>query len=80
MVFDLPPFPQSAVFTFRGNPVHPRVFDADRMSQEAIGAAIEVHHILGPGLMESIYEKCLRQELERRGITVVTQEHVRIEY
>jgi len=53
---------------------------ADRLSREAIGAAIEVHRILGPGLLESIYEKCLLREFELRGIPVVNQRHVRIEY
>jgi GxxExxY protein len=36
---------------------------ADALSREAIGAAIEVHRIKGPGLIESIYEKCLMREL-----------------
>jgi GxxExxY protein len=60
--------------------MHPRFLDADRLSREVIGAAIEVHRILGPGLLESIYEKCLLQEFELRGIPVVVQEHVSIEY
>ena len=60
--------------------MHPRFLDADRLSREAIGAAIEVHRILGPGLLESIYQKCLLQEFELRGIPVVAQEHVSIEY
>ena len=60
--------------------MHPRFLEADQMSREAIGAAIEVHRILGPGLLESIYEKCLRREFELRGIPVVTQENVSIEY
>ena len=60
--------------------MHPRFLDADRMSREAIGAAVEVHRILGPGLLESIYEKCLLREFELPGIQVATQEHVGIEY
>ena len=60
--------------------MHPRFEKADRLSREAIGAAIEVHRILGPGLLESIYEKCLLRELELRGIPVLNQEEVRIEY
>ncbi|HJT32713.1 MAG TPA: GxxExxY protein [Pirellulales bacterium] len=50
------------------------------MSRDAIGAAIEVHRILGPGLLESIYEKCLQREFELRGIPVLNQEHVQITY
>jgi GxxExxY protein len=60
--------------------MHPRFEKADRLSHEVIGAAIEVHRILGPGLLESIYEKCLLRELELRGIPVLIQEEVRIEY
>lgn len=50
------------------------------MSREAIGAAIEVHRVLGPGLLESIYERCLLHEFDLRGIPVLNQSHVRIEY
>ena len=60
--------------------MHPRFLHADRLSREAIGAAIEVHRILGPGFLESLYEKCLLQEFELRGIPVVAQQHVSIEY
>ena len=60
--------------------MHPKFAQADRLSGIAIGAAIEVHRILGPGLLESIYEKCLIREFELRGIPVLTQEMVEIEY
>lgn len=60
--------------------MHPTFGKADRLSREAIGAAIEVHRVLGPGLLESIYEKCMLREFELRGIPVVNQKHVRIEY
>jgi len=40
---------------------------------EILNAAIEVHRILGPGLLESIYEKCLKFELESRGFDVKSQ-------
>ena len=53
---------------------------ANEGSGEAIGAAIEVHRILGPGLLESIYEKCLLHELELRGMSAVRQEGVEIAY
>jgi len=39
---------------------------ADRLSREVIGAAIEVHRQQGPGLIESIYERCLLRELDLR--------------
>lgn len=38
------------------------------ISYEIIGAAIEVHRILGPGLLESSYEKALIHELHLRGL------------
>jgi len=41
---------------------------ADELSKEIIGAAIEVHRRLGPGLLESAYEECLCCELGLKGI------------
>lgn len=43
------------------------------ITREIIGAAIEVHRILGPGLLESVYELCLKQELQERGLIVSNQ-------
>lgn len=60
--------------------MHPLFKKADRLSREAIGAAIEVHRLKGAGLLESIYEKCMMQELKLRGIVAVNQSIVRIEY
>ena len=53
---------------------------ADWLSHEVIGAAIEVHRRKGPGLIESIYERCLLRELELRSISATTQRIVRVEY
>jgi GxxExxY protein len=53
---------------------------ADKLSREVIGAAVEVHRVMRPGLLERIYEKCLIRELELRGIPSVSQDRVRIEY
>jgi GxxExxY protein len=53
---------------------------ADEMSRVAIGAAVEVHRLKGPGLIESIYERCMMRELELRHIATVNQRLVRIEY
>ncbi len=60
--------------------MHPLLAKADRLSCEVIGAAIEVHRIMGPGLLESIDERCLMHELELRGIPVVNQKEVIIDY
>jgi GxxExxY protein len=43
------------------------------ITEEIIGAAIEVHKTLGPGLMESTYQKCLHHELSRQGLLVETE-------
>lgn len=45
-----------------------------------IGAAIEVHRHLGPGLLESIYEACLLLELEQRGLKVRRQVELPVTY
>ena len=45
----------------------------DWLSDKAIGAAIEVHRELGPGLLESVYELCLAQELAAQGIAFERQ-------
>ena len=60
--------------------MHPLFTKADVLTREVIGAAIEVHRIKGPGLIESIYERCLMRELELRKMIAVNQRLVRIEY
>jgi GxxExxY protein len=52
----------------------------DKISYEIIGAAIEVHKRLGPGLLESIYHKCMKIELEIRGLKFETELKVPIVY
>jgi GxxExxY protein len=60
--------------------MHPLYEKADRLSSKVIGAAIEVHRHEGPGLIESIYERCLMRELELRSIPATTQKIVRVDY
>jgi len=50
------------------------------LSHEIIGAAIEVHKFLGPGLLESAYQKCLAHELSIRGIKFKSEFPIPIEY
>jgi GxxExxY protein len=56
------------------------VDELNRLSSETIGAAIEVHRNLGPGLLESAYESCLAWELRQRGFDVENQVPVPIRY
>ncbi|MBC7852809.1 MAG: GxxExxY protein [Pirellulaceae bacterium] len=60
--------------------MHPLFSRADQLTSIVIGAAIEVHRILGPGLLESIYERCLIHELKLRGLNSVNQKVVQIRY
>ena len=52
----------------------------NEISEKIIGAAIEVHRILGPGLLESVYEEALCRELYLRGIKYKRQQNVPIPY
>ena len=54
--------------------------DINIITERIIGAAIEVHKTLGPGLMESAYEECLCREFELRGIGVERQFPLPVEY
>lgn len=54
--------------------------DVDEISKNVIGAAIEVHKSLGPGLLESVYEECLCRELELRDIKFVRQYAIPVKY
>jgi GxxExxY protein len=52
----------------------------DSLTEEIIGAAIEVHRALGPGLLESAYQECLCAELGLRDLRFVSQLVLPIEY
>jgi len=54
--------------------------DLNQLSSKVIGAAIEVHKHLGPGLLESAYEECLCHELGLRGILYERQKELPIQY
>lgn len=53
---------------------------ADQLTETIIGAAIEVHRVLGPGLLESIYEEALCIELQGRGVMVERQKELDVIY
>jgi len=52
----------------------------NQITDSIIGAAIEVHRRLGPGLLESAYETCLAAELAYRGLQVERQRPLSLEY
>ncbi len=52
----------------------------DRLSREIIGAAIEVHKTLGPGLLESAYEECLCYELKSKDLNIKRQFPLQVRY
>ncbi len=52
----------------------------NKISETIIGAAIQVHRTLGPGLLESAYESCLAYEIKKRGLIVEQQKVVPLIY
>ena len=54
--------------------------DVNRVSEVVIGACIEVHRELGPGLLESVYEEALCAELESLGVSFFRQVAVPVVY
>ena len=54
--------------------------EINQLTEAVIGAAIEVHKALGPGLLESAYEQCLCHKLTLRGITFELQRDLPVSY
>ena len=54
--------------------------NTDEITGEIVDAAMKVHTALGPGMLESVYQKCLRHELSKRALTVVSQVWVPVIY
>ncbi len=54
--------------------------EVTELSYKIIGCAIDVHKELGPGLLESVYETCLKYELESKGFNVKQQVKVPVSY
>ncbi len=46
---------------------------SNELTHQIIGAAIEVHRQIGPGLLEAIYEECLVAELKQKGLRLINQ-------
>jgi GxxExxY protein len=47
--------------------------DIEKVATQIVDASIKVHRTLGPGLLESAYQKCLEHELKSRGLKVVCE-------
>jgi GxxExxY protein len=52
----------------------------EQLTHKIIGAAVEVHSNLGPGLLESVYQECLALELKRSQLHVERERHVPLKY
>ena len=74
MIQDLPQRTQRSQRSTEGS------FVNDALTEKIIGAAIEVHRILGPGLLESVYEQALCYEFDLRGIRYLRQAQVEMIY
>jgi GxxExxY protein len=61
-------------------PEHPETLIEQALTERIIGAAIEVHRQLGPGLLESAYEACMCHELKLRGISFRKQVELPVRY
>jgi GxxExxY protein len=60
--------------------MHDNEKERDPLTYAVIGAAIEVHREMGPGLLESVYQKCLEVELKLRGIVFQAQARLPLVY
>lgn len=52
----------------------------DELTYEVVGAAIEVHKIMGRGLLESVYLECMKEELEHRKINFISEFKIPVTY
>ena len=57
-----------------------KVYPHQDLTEKIIGAAIEVHRALGPGLLESIYQTCLAHEMALRGLHFEKEKPLPVEY
>jgi GxxExxY protein len=52
----------------------------DELTYEVLGSAIEVHKVMGIGLLESVYQKCMIEELKHRKINFLTEYKIPVNY
>jgi GxxExxY protein len=65
---------------FNKPPSAQRKMTDDEIGREIVDSALEVHRALGPGLLESAYESCLKHELRTRNIHVTSQQELPLTY
>ena len=75
MSFSVPSVPSVVNSLFLSGPM-----TDNEITHAIIGAAIEVHKYLGPGLLESAYEECLVHELLLRNLRIERQKPIRVVY
>jgi GxxExxY protein len=56
------------------------IADVEELTEKIIGCAIEVHRVLGPGLLESVYRECLIVEMRRQHLCVDSEKQVTLDY
>lgn len=54
--------------------------EREPLTREVIGAAIEVHRLMGPGLLESVFQDCMDQEMRLRGLEFAAQARLPLLY
>jgi GxxExxY protein len=54
--------------------------ELNEISGEIIAAALKVHTVIGPGVLESVYQTCLLHELQQRGVNVASQVALPVHY
>jgi GxxExxY protein len=54
--------------------------DKEEVARHIVDSAVAIHTALGPGLLESVYQQCLRYELSLRGLDVRTEYPIPIQY
>jgi GxxExxY protein len=73
-------FSASSVVSFADTVKEGDMLYEEALTERIIGAAIEVHRALGPGLLESAYQTCLAHELSMQGLAFEQQKPLPVEY
>ncbi len=66
--------------TLKHHPFQPVPANVELIGQKVLDAAFKVHTVLGPGLLESVYEACMAYEIRKNGLKVETQVALPVAY